>query len=94
MWKLKQKIFPKNNDKPTAKKNSDGELVTGSENLKHLYVQTYKSRLAHCTIKPGLEDLEYLKKLLFKLRLVSSKKKKSVPWTREQLLKVLKSLKN
>ena len=41
MWKIKQKLLPTNSELPTAKKNSDGELVTSSESLKDLYVQTY-----------------------------------------------------
>ena len=93
MWKLKQQIFPKNKDCPTAKKNSDGVLVTRPEDLKELYVQTYQQRLKHRTIKPGLEYLEFLKKLLFQLRLYLSKQSKSEPWTEDQLWTVLKSLK-
>ena len=92
LWKLKQKIFPKNIEVPTAKKNSNGDLVTNPQYLKELYVQTYKQRLAHRSVRPGLEVLEYLKKLLFQLRLFLSKKNASDPWTEDQLWAVLKSL--
>ena len=93
MWKLKQKIIPKRNEVPTAKKNTNGQLVTNPKELKELYFQTYKERLSHRSIRPGLEFLEFLKGLLFQLRLFLSKKNQSNPWTKDEFLEVLKSLK-
>ena len=93
MWKLKKKLFPKHSEVPTAKKNSTGELVTNPQCLKEIYVETYKKRLSHRSMRPGLEFLEFLKKLLFQLRLYLSKKNPSEPWTKDQLMTVLKSLK-
>ena len=44
-------------------------------------------------MRPGLEFLEFIKKLLFQLRYYLSKKNPSKPWTKDQLMTVLKSLK-
>ena len=93
MWKLKKKLFPKHSEVPTAKKNSTGELVTDPQSLKEIYVETYKKRLSHRNMRPGLEFLEFIKKLLFQLRYYLSKKNPSKPWTKDQLMTVLKSLK-
>ena len=93
MWRLKNKLCPRNSDPPMAKKNSDGFLVSDPDSLKQLYVETYKQRLKHRIMRPGYEDLEHLKSFLFNIRLSLSKRIKSEPWTPSQLMKVLKSLK-
>ena len=93
MWRLKQKVCPKNNDPPMAKKNKEGELISNPDKLKQLYVETYKERLRHRVIRPGYKQLETLKTFLFNFRLSLSKSNKSEPWTKAQLMKVLKTLK-
>ena len=70
-----------------------GDLVTGEKSLKKLYTDTYKNRLKHRTIRKGLEELESNKTNLFEKRLAEASKRKTVPWTKAQLLKVLKELK-
>ena len=94
MWRLKQKLCPRNNDPPMAKRSAGGDLISNPVTLKQLYADTYKDRLRHRVIRPGYEELESLKKFLFNLRLSLSKTRKSEPWSKAQLLKVLGSLKS
>ena len=77
-----------------AKRSAEGDLVSNPVILKQLYSDTYKHRLRHRVIKPDYEELETLKKYLFNLRLSLSQTRKSEPWTKTQLLKVLGSLKS
>ena len=93
MWRLKQKLCPRNIEPPMAKKGPNGDLISNPPELKQLYVDTYKHRLRHRVIKPGYEQLESLKNFLFNVRLSLSKTRKSDPWTKDQLINVLQSLK-
>ena len=46
VWKTKQKLFPKIKPTlPVAKKNLKGQLITNPEELKDLYLDTFKFRL-------------------------------------------------
>ena len=93
MWRLKQKLCPRNIDPPMAKKSANGELISNPDVLKQLYVDTYKQRLRHRIIRPGYEELEVLRNYLFEVRLSLSKTIKSQPWNKSQLVKVLCSMK-
>ena len=44
-------------------------------------------------IKEKLRELKMYKEKLFKLRVKEASKNKTAPWTRDQIMKVLKSLK-
>ena len=92
-WKLKQRIFPQARDASAAKYDSKGHLITSGGKLKDLYLQTYQERLKHRTIKEGLEKHQERREEIFELRKNEAKDKIKKPWTMEQLLKVLKSLK-
>ena len=93
MWKLKQKLCPRNIDPPMAKKDVNGALVCKPEKLKKLYANTYKHRLRYRDIRPEYKQLEGLRNYLFEIRLSLSRTRQSEPWTKPQLIKVLKSLK-
>ena len=93
MWKLKRKIFPKHsNPLPTSKKNFQGQIITNSEELKKLYMETYKHRLRPRPISKDLSNLKYLKENLFKKRVKLSKMRKSSKWEMKDLRKVLNKL--
>ena len=64
------------------------------EELKLLYVTTYKNRLRHRDINPDYILLRDLKNNLFKQRYEITKYRKSVNWSQMDLMKVLKGLKN
>ena len=93
MWKLKNKIAPKSSDVPSAKKDDFGNLATSHKQLMKLYEETYRKRLEHREIAPELSDVKEMKERLFDLRMEIAKTKVSDPWSEEDLLKVVKSLK-
>ena len=95
VWKTKKKLFPKINPSlPVGKKNLDDRLITNPEELKELYLNSFKFRLRHRPAQPGYESLLDKQEELFKLRLDVAKKKKTPPWQIEDLEVVLKGLKN
>ena len=94
-WRLKKKLVPKNNEEPpTAKLNSHGELVTERSALEKLYLETYTERLKPNPIPHYLKDVVDLKNLLFHLRMNMCSKVASPDWKMSDLTKVLKNLKN
>ena len=94
IWKNKKKLFPKvKATLSVAKKNDQDQLITNPEELKELYLDTFKFRLRHRPAQPGYEDYLKLQQDLFNLRLEMSKKKKSAPWSMNDLNDTLKDLK-
>ena len=92
---MKNRLCLKNTlDPPSAKRNSDGILVSDPEQLKTLYLETYVDRLTPNKIAENLKETEELKNDLFSLRMKAASEVKSEDWTLKQLDKVLKSLKN
>ena len=95
VWNIKKKIFPKNTKSlPFAKKNFHGKIISTKNELKQLYLDTYTHRLRHRPIRDDLLYLKSIKEELCFKRLEIAKNRKSERWTRQNLLKVLKSLKN
>ena len=94
MWKIKSKLFPRIKDPPTAKKDTFGNLVTAPLSLKELYLKTYKGRLEHRKIKEQYEEIRVLKEELWDLRYLKLKAQPSEPWSVQDLLNVVKQLKN
>ena len=95
LWNLKKKVFPKNTKPlPCAKKNVEGRIITSQAELKQLYLDTFIHRLRHRPIKEDLKELQILKEELCELRLNFSKLNISTPWKKEDLVKILSSLKN
>ena len=94
MWKVKQKVCPRYDvDLPVAKVDSLGNLISNQDELKSLYVDTYRYRLRHRDMKPNFAYLKDLKNNLFEERVKLSKLRKSGCWDEDSLMKVLKSLK-
>ena len=95
VWKAKRKYFPKVKPSiPVGKKMLKKQLITNPEELKDLYLETFKYRLRHIPVKPGYESLLDKQKELFKLRLEMAKRKKTPDWKMTDLEKALKKLKN
>ena len=95
MWGLKKKVFPKNRESlPFAKKDYDGKIITSQIMIKKLYLDTFIHRLRHRPIKPDFSYLRRLKEELCRRRLIYVEKKKTQPWSSEDLLKTLKTLKS
>ena len=94
LWKVKQRICPKNDtDYAIAKMDSEGDLVTEKSELKNLYAKVYKTRLEHREIKPNYSQLKELKNGLFEKRIKLAKLRKSKHWNYSDLIKVTKNLK-
>ena len=95
IWKAKRKCFPKIKPTiPVGKKNLKDQIITNPEELKELYLETFKFRLRQRSVKPGYEDILDKQEQLFNLRLEASKRKKTIPWTLKDLDVALKSLKS
>ena len=96
MWQLKTKLNlnSKGNDFPTAKFDGQGNLITTKQGLLRLYEDEYKQRLAQNPPHPGLENLQYLKENLFRLRFKIAASEQITKWTEQDFLKVTKRLKN
>ena len=93
-YNLKKRLCPKNvMDPPSAKRNSEGKLISDPDELKELYLETYTERLTPNDVPEYLKETEKLKNELFDLRLDAARKHKSEDWTMEQLEKVLKATK-
>ena len=93
MWKLKKQVCKSISNPPVAKYDPQGNLITGGQQLLKLYGDTYKERLRWRELTPDYAHLGSLKSGLFKLRLETSKLKKSEKWSSFDLGKVSKSLK-
>ena len=94
IWELLKKNFPKfKSAVPVGKKDKSGKIVTNHENLKKLYLNTYKHRLRSRPIKEDFKNIKEHKDELFKLRMKLASSSKSEPWSRGQLEQVLKQLK-
>ena len=91
--KLKKKLNPKSRDPPTAIQDEDGNLVSSSDKIKDVTLKAYARRLENRPMKPELADLKLLKEKLFKVRMRNASLNKTAPWTKDQVLKVLKGLK-
>ena len=94
MWKLRQKVCPKIQPScPVAKINQNGDIVSNRDELKQLYVDTYRDRLRHRVIKPNYDQIKQLKDYLFQVRLNTAKLRKSNAWSESELLQVTSKLK-
>ena len=95
IWNVKRKYFPKITPSlPMGKKNIKNRLITNPNELKELYLKTFKHRLRHRPAQPGFEGLLDTQEELFKMRLEEAKKNKSEDWTMKDLDDSLKALKN
>ena len=94
VWKVLRKKFPKNSSiTPVGKKDNKGNIITNHDQLKNLYLKTYKQRMRNRPIKDKLESMKELKNELFAVRLNIAKENKTKPWKMIHLETVLKALK-
>ena len=68
-------------------------MVTSHAGLKDLYLKTYLHRLRNRPVKGEIKELKQLKEELFDIRLSLANSNKSLPWSLDDLEKVLKTLK-
>ena len=94
LWRIKQKLCPRSVDPPMAKMNNQGQLITSSDGIKNLYLDTYVERLSHREMKSEYLDIYCLKTELWISRMKNLEMKISPLWQMNDLDKALKSLKN
>ena len=94
LWKVKNKLCPRQRDPPMGKKDSYGNLIVSHNALKELYSETYATRLRHREISERFRDIHEMKTNLWKLRFETLRLKVSKPWTLKDFEKVAKSLKH
>ena len=94
VWKLKQKLFPRLKDPPTAKMDEFGNVISARSALKKLYLNTYSTRLEHRPMKEQYMQIKQLKEELWNLRNENLKKYTSKKWTLTDLVNATKTLKN
>ena len=94
LWKLKDKIIPKQCNVQTAMKDVNGKLVTNVEDIKKHTINHFKNVLRNRPIKEDLKEYQIEKEELCQSRLEQSKNNKTPDWTKKDLIKVLKDLKN
>ena len=85
IWKMKKKLCSRVRDQATVKKDKMGNFITTENGIKQLYEKTYKDRLKHNTIKEEYKELEKNKLKLFKKRIEEASKRKTKPWTKQNL---------
>ena len=95
VWKAKNRIIPKDKSSiPIAVKDPKGNFISSPEGIKELCLNEMIKRLRHRKIHPELKQLQRMKELLCKERLIRARKIKSPDWNLKELQKVLTSLKN
>ena len=94
LWKVKEKLCPKQKEPPMAKRDGFGNLITAPNALKDLYLQMYSHRLRHRDIAEEFLHLHALKTDLWDRRFQYLKTNISQSWALKDLEKVTKSLKN
>ena len=95
VWDIKNKVFPKVAPPvPAAKIDINGRMVTDPNGIKNLYLETFTHRLRQRPVKQHYAELFLLQQKLCEKRLLISMTEKSYPWTEDDILKVLNSLKN
>ena len=77
IWKIKNKYFPKIKPTlPTGKRNIKQQIIANPEEIKKLYLETFKFRLRQRPVQPGFENILIEQKELFDLRLELAKGEK------------------
>ena len=90
---MKAKLLPRQRDPPTAKRDSQGNIITKTESLKQLYLDTYTNRLQPRVMKSEFKEIYHLKTKLWSERLKVIRLEITPCWKEAKLNKVIKSLK-
>ena len=79
---------------PSAKKDHMGKYVNAPGELKKLLAKEYKGRLRTRPVRPDLGPIDQRKRRILNMKLKLAGRKRSSPWTMQDLEKSLKDLKN
>ena len=93
LWRIKNKLRPKNKMLPTALMNKEGQIVTSSEEIKMATMEHYKEVLKNRTIKPHLQEYKEDREKLFRQRIKIASKNITPEWSVDAVQNVIKNLK-
>ena len=96
-WSQLNKINPnrkKHQLLPTAFKDKHGNLITNHERIKNHCITDIINRLRRRPMHPELLVLEQRKLLLSNKRILKASRRKTLPWTLNQMEKAIVSMKN
>ena len=85
MWKLKNKLIPRDLDPPMAKLDDKGNLISAPNALKTLYLQHYVKRLEHRKMRSNFQENYEKKVTLWQMRFERLKQTPSGDWTMKQV---------
>ena len=91
-WKLRKRLCPKSKDPPSVMLDSKGNILTTNRAIEERAIEVYAKRLEGNIMKPHLKDVEAVTDELCELRLETTKKNKTEPWTMDDLKNALKDL--
>ena len=94
LWKLKKKLCPRSRDALSVMKDKHGNIISSDKAIKERALEVYKDRLRGNKIEIHLEELEKDTNLLCEIRVKTSQRNKTQPWTMDDLKQVLKQLGN
>ena len=95
MWKLFNKLWPKNKSSvPAAKKNHRGKIVSSHKDIKNLLMREYKDRLRSRPTRPDLKSHKIRRNKIFELKIQLAKTNKSPDFSMKQLESAIANLKN
>ena len=55
-WKMKKRLFPKNNDPPSAMLDKDRNIITSKKEIEQRAIDVHTNRLKTNEIKENLKD--------------------------------------
>ena len=93
LWKIKNKLKPKNKSPPTAMVNKEGQLITSNEDIKEAAMDHFKEVLKNRPIKPDLQEYKAEREKLCDKRLKIASKNITPDWSAEAVKNVIKKLK-
>ena len=93
LWKLKQKLSPRNHDPPTAMRNENGELLTAAEDILEEAANHYTNVFTDRPINSEYELYKNKREKLCMKRLKECSKHLTSEWTITDVTTVLSQLK-
>ena len=93
LWKLKNKVFNKTSEPPTAVVDLEGNVVTTQKGIMEENVKHFKEVLKNKPMKEELVEFRQQRESLAKARMKGSSQNKTPEWTMDDLVEVLRQLK-
>ena len=92
LWKFNKKLSSKDRGIPTMMVDSYGKILTTPEEIRNEAIKHYEKVFHKKSMSDELSEYQKDKEYLCMLRLNLAKKNKTPPWTRKDVINVLKNL--